>query len=257
MSLLAMANPFDKLLSRLSEDKVLNGRLRIQQPNKGYRLAIDPVLLAAGVNASAGEDILDAGCGVGAAGLCLAARIPNLQITGVEIEELLTNIARDNAALNNIKAEFITGDIATEIPALKDKSFDHILTNPPYLKANEADPSPHPEKSRAHIESTAPLLTWIEFCHRHLKPKAYLTIIYRADRIDDLLASLHEKFGGIKIMPLWPKAGAQAKRVIVQARKDSKEPAELLPGLVLHQENGSYTAETDAILREMQAIRWE
>jgi tRNA1(Val) A37 N6-methylase TrmN6 len=55
---------------------------------------------------------------------------------------------------------------------------------------------------------------------------------------------------GIAIFPLWPRADEAAKRVIVQIRNGSNAPLALLPGLVLHEADGRYTAAADAILRD-------
>ena len=59
------------MATNFSTDDFLGGKLRVKQPKKGYRAGIDPVLLAASVNAHIGDNILDLGCGVGVASLCL------------------------------------------------------------------------------------------------------------------------------------------------------------------------------------------
>ena len=74
-------------------------------------------------------------------------------------------------------------------------------------------------------------------------------MIHRVDRLDDLLAALAGRFGGIVVFPLWPKAGRDAKRLIVTARKGVRSPLRLSAGLVLHDEAGGYTKEADAVLR--------
>ena len=69
--------------------------------------------------------------------------------------------------------------------------------------------------------------------------------------LDELLAALRGRAGGLVLYPLWPTAdgGRPAKRVIVQAIKGGAAPLRLSPGLALHA-NGGYTAEADAILRD-------
>ena len=67
----------------LSDDRLLGGRLRFSQPRRGYRTAIDPVLLAAAVAAESAETVLDVGTGTGATALCLAARVPGCMVVGL------------------------------------------------------------------------------------------------------------------------------------------------------------------------------
>ncbi len=247
------ANPFSNLIRALSLDEILGGKVKIQQPKTGYRTAIDPVLLAAAITVKDGQKILDAGCGVGAAALCLLARARQhgvkLQVTGVDKESLFVSLALENAALNGFagQSEFLTADIADK-NCIAPESFDQILTNPPYLAKGSADASPDPLKSGATVESSADLKQWIDFCHHVLKKGGYLTMIHRADRMAEILALLRSDFGGVTIFPLWPKTGISAKRVIIQARKDVFSPDYLSPGLVLHEADGQYTEDAKEIL---------
>ena len=84
-----------------------------------------------------------------------------------------------------------------------------------------------------------------------------LTLIYPAGRLDDLLAALQPRFGGVAILPLWPRAGVPAKRVIVRATLQSRAPARLLAGLVLHAGDGRYTEAAEAVLRHAGALEME
>ena len=79
-----------------SEDGLLGGRLRLRQPTAGYRVAIDPVFLAAAVPAGPRDTVLDIGCGVGAAALCLAARVPGCRVTGIDVQRDLISLAGDS-----------------------------------------------------------------------------------------------------------------------------------------------------------------
>ena len=116
-----------------TQDTFLNQRLIIRQPRNGYRAATDPVFMAASVPARAGQSILDIGCGVGVASLCLGARISGLSLTGIELQMEYTKLAKVNAANNNLYFEVINSDLANLPDALKQKSFDHIMTNPPFF----------------------------------------------------------------------------------------------------------------------------
>jgi tRNA1(Val) A37 N6-methylase TrmN6 len=230
-----------------SDDRLLGGRLRLAQPKQGYRVAIDPILLAAAIGAAAGDRILDAGCGTGAAALCLATRRPECTITGVERDPELAALARSNVTANDMD-----GRIAVVESALEDYSgaFDQVMTNPPFYESDAHTRSPQATKAGAHGETALDLAGWIKTSARLLKPGGRLTVIHRADRLGDILRAFEGRFGAAAIFPLWPREGAPAKRILVSAIKGRRTLPRLLPGLILHEADGAYTAAAEAILRD-------
>ncbi len=239
-------------LPETTEDALLGGRVRFRQPVAGYRAAIDPVLLAAAAG-DAPRAALDLGCGAGAASLALMARVPGVSVTGVEIDPSLAALARDNARVNGWAERFSaeTGDVA----AFAGGGFDLVLANPPYLEAAAADPSPDPAKRRADVEGDPPLAGWVAAALEAAARGGTLLFIHRADRLADLLAAVAADAGETVVFPLWPRAGTPAKRVIVRARKGIRTRLALAPGLVLHEGDGKYTGEAEAILRDGAPLR--
>ena len=234
----------------LTRDSLLAGKVTLWQPARGYRVAIDPVLLAAALEPRAGARILDLGCGVGAIGLCLLARCPDVRLVGLELDPALVDIARRNASDNGVsdRLEIHQGSVTAPPIAIPAGGFDIVVTNPPYLETGRATASPDKTKQTANMEGDLALRAWIKAAAHTLKNKAGLALIHRADRLDDILAPLRGGFGEIIIHPLWPKAGTPAKRVIVQARKGVSSPTRLEAGTVLHQDDGHYTSAAQAIL---------
>lgn len=239
-----------------SDDALLGGRLRFSQPREGYRVAIDPVLLAAAVSAGAADRVLDIGCGVGAASLCLAARVPGCRILGIERERELARLARANAARNDLGAriEIVEGDLLHPPASLAPGGFTQVMANPPFLEAAKVSLSPVAGKAAAAVEGAAVLGDWIDFALAMLREKGGLTVIHRADRLGDILAALAGRAGGVVVFPLWPGEGKPAKRVLVHARKGSAAPPALAPGLVLHRPDGRYSDAAEAILRAGAAL---
>ncbi len=241
----------------LTEDHLLGGRVCLRQPARGYRAAIDPVLLAAAVPAGEGETVLDAGAGTGAASLCLATRLPGCRILGLEIQPALQRLANDNILRNRLdrRVEMVLGDLGRPPPDLAAVSFDHVMTNPPHLTAAATTASPIEARARAAVEGQLDLAGWLAACLRRLKPGGVLTLIHRADRLADLLAAARGQLGELVVFPLWPRLGdCAAKRILVQGRKGSRGPLILAPGLVLHRDDGGFGAAAEAILRQGEAL---
>jgi tRNA1(Val) A37 N6-methylase TrmN6 len=230
--------------------------VRLRQPANGARVAIDPIFLAAAVPAEPQQLVLDVGCGSGAATLCLAARVPQCRVIGLEGQRDLARLAGDNIALNGMagRVAVIAGDLLRPPPRLSPGMFDHVMANPPFLARGRGTPAPDAAKAAATIEGEAELADWVRFAIAMARDKGSLTFVHRADRIDALLALLAGRVGEIAVFPLWPAAGRAASRILVRGRKRIGAPARLLPGLVLHEADGSFTAAAEAVLRDGRGL---
>jgi tRNA1(Val) A37 N6-methylase TrmN6 len=237
-------------------DAVLGGRVTLHQPAVGYRVAIDPILLAAACPAEPGETVVDLGCGVGTAALCLARRVPDVRCVGVDLQSDLTDLAERNARENDLadRARFLAGDILDRALPIYAQPSDHVIVNPPYLKRGTATPSDNPVKALANVEGEADLAAWVAAAVRATRSGGTLTFIHRADRLPELLALLGARCGGLVIQPLHPKAGAAAHRAIVAGRLDQRLPAILLPGLIVHEADGRFSPLLERVLRDGAAL---
>ncbi|HEX7199857.1 MAG TPA: methyltransferase [Dongiaceae bacterium] len=231
-----------------TEDAILGGQLRLRQPSKGYRTGIDPILLAAAAPASARA--LDLGCGTGAAALCLARRLPEVEVAGLEIQPGLAALAKENVRLNGLEARIRIheGDLL-QPPMLLSGDFDLVMANPPFHAAGQATAPADPGRARGHVEGAADLARWIGQALKLAGPRGHLLAIHRPERLGDFLALLEGRAGGITVFPLWPGSGRPARRILLLARKGSAAPLTLAAGLVLHEADGRYTAAADAVLR--------
>lgn len=240
----------------ITEDYLLGGKVLIRQPANGYRVAIDPIFLAASLQPEPGETVLDIGSGVGAASLCLAARLPECRITGLEVQREAVRLAATNIALNNVRdrVEILCGDLLVPPPRLAAGTYAHVMANPPYLELAGAKESPIAGKARSNVEGEATFEHWARFALLMVRPKGTITFVHRADRLDSILAFFHGKLGDIVVYPLWPLPGKTAKRVLIRGRKNAHGPLKLSPGLVLHEPDGSFTPQAEGILRHGNAL---
>lgn len=242
----------------LTDDGFLGGRLSILQPRLGYRAATDAVLLAAATEAKAGHSVLELGCGAGVASLCLAARVPGLRIAGLERQPDYAALARANAERNGLEFDVVDGDLA-QMPASLRRPFDHVIANPPYFAPGSGTPARDVGREAAQREET-PLSLWIDAATRRLPPGGWLTLIHDAARLPALLAALDHRLGSATLLPVCPRDGRAATRVILRARKGGRAAFRLLPPLVLHAglshqgDRDNFTPALQAVLRSGAAL---
>jgi tRNA1(Val) A37 N6-methylase TrmN6 len=242
-----------------SEDAVLGGRLVLRQPLRGHRVGHDAILLAAATSARSGDHAVDLGSGVGGAGLALARRIAGVAVTLVEIDPALTALAAGNAERNDLSdrvravcldveasaADFTAAGLAQESAAC-------VLMNPPFNVAQQ--PSPDRARRLAHAASATTLELWLRTAARLVRDDGVVTLIWRADGLAEVLAALNKDFGAITVLPLHPKPGAPAIRVLLRATKGNRAPLVLLPGFLLADADGEPSAAAEAVLRKGEAL---
>lgn len=235
-----------------AEGRLLGGRLTYHQPASGFRSGIEPVLLAAAVPARAGERVLEAGTGAGAALLCLHARVPGIRCTGVEVDAAAARLAAANAAANGFDGmQVLTGRFeAVALP----QGFDHAIANPPYHPA-AGTPSPLAARDAAKRGSADLLHAWAGRLAGHLRERGSLTLIVSTGSVPTCLAAMAAaRCACTVIFPLWPAAGAPAKLVIVRGAKNSRASMRLAAGLALHRPDGGFTEAAEAVLRGGSAL---
>ena len=240
-----------------SDDAFLGGRLRIFQPGNGYRAGLDGILLAATVQASAGARVLDVGAGVGVVGLCVAHRLPGVHVTLIERDARLAALARRNVERNGFSARacVVEADVLQPLGASPElaaaaESFDHVVSNPPFLVEGRGTASGDPIKARANAMPEGALDRWARFMAAMLRPAGRIAMIHRAEALPEIFPALAGRFGGAVILPLHARAGEPAFRVLVAAVKGSRAPMELRPGLTLHKADGSFRPAIAAVLRD-------
>lgn len=246
-------------MDAITENTVLDGRVRLLQPERGYRAGLDAALLAAACDAAPGARVLETGCGVGAALLAAAIRRPQTHFTGLERDPVAAGLARRNIALNGLtdRVEVLEGDVALKFRMLERATFDAAMANPPFFDDPKTLRAPAPERRGAWIADDG-LAGWIGFLLKAVREGGTITVVHRADRLGDLLALLAPKAGSLQIRPIHPFADVPAKRVLVRAVKTGKAPLQILPPLVLHARDSAakHAPEAEAILRGQAALGW-
>ena len=237
---------------------LLGGRVKVMQPETGYRIGMDGALLAAAcASLPKVKTALELGCGAGGALLSLKSRCPVLKLTGIERETAYAALARENIRLNDFSdVTVVEGDIGAGFKTFELTRFDLVFSNPPYFDDPYTLRAPHEAKRPAWIADDG-LEAWLDFAQGSVVDNGHIVFIHRADRLGDLLSGLAKKCGSFVVRPILPFADKDAKRVIVKAQRLGKAPLRLLPPLVLHDDGvRKHTPEVEAILRGESDLTW-
>jgi tRNA1(Val) A37 N6-methylase TrmN6 len=244
--------------AKVSRNSFHRGGFEALQPvGFGHRAGSDALLLAASLPQGASGALADLGAGAGVAGLAALAVNPGLHAVLVEIDPVMADIARRNLSLEpnaaiSRRAEVLLADATLtgrqrERAGLMPDSFEFVIMNPPYNDDRHRPPA-DPRKALAHMMGTGGLEPWMRTAAAILRPGGALHLVYRTDRLGDVIASSQGRFGGLSIMALHSKRNEPASRVIVRAVRGSRAPLRIYPGITLHGDNGAQTAEAEAAL---------
>lgn len=253
------------ILAGTTLDRFLDGRLTLEQPAHGrHRAGLDAVLLAGAVPEAATGRVVDLGAGVGTAGLAVAARVPGVSIVLADHDPDVLRLARANAsrpenAAFGGRVEVVDIDLMAAGRAreavLPRESAEWVICNPPFFAPHEVRASPAEARALAHVFSRGTLDDWVRVAAATLVAKGELALIFKGDGLADLLAACNGRFGALTIVPIHPRAGAPAHRLIVTAIKGSRARPSILPGLVLHPAGtNDYLPEAEAILRGRRGL---
>jgi tRNA1(Val) A37 N6-methylase TrmN6 len=234
------------------------GVARLHQAPTGHRVGTDAVLLAAAAPADLQGLVLDAGAGVGAVGIVVGLRAPLATLELVDVDSRACEMAIENLALNGLsgRARVVEADLlsarARRAAGLVDGRAQLVTLNPPYYAPGKVRASPDPEKARAHVlgaEEGAGLDAWIRMAAASTAPDGVLALVHRSDNLSEILSACEGRFGDVRIVPIYPKEGLAATRIVLRGRKGSRAPTSLRPALVLHRGDGAFTDLAAAIHR--------
>jgi tRNA1(Val) A37 N6-methylase TrmN6 len=242
-----------------SVDTILGGRLMIGQPAKGHRAGTDAVLVAAAVPARPGESIADFGAGVGTAGLAVIVRVPRVRALLIEIDAYTAGLAEANVLANDLSGcakvlAMDVGEVGMGATSALASSTDHIVCNPPFNNPAGGRISPDADTARARVAKEGQLEDWMRAAARMLKPGGSVTLIHRPEGVQEILAALSRRYGGVTLRFVHPDPASPAVRVLVQARKDTRAHLRVLPPLILNKAGGGFTPEAEGLHRDLAAL---
>ncbi len=235
----------------VTQDFWQGGKLSLRQLRHGQRAGTDAALLAAAFTHLEGR-LADVGAGSGAVGLALAQRHSDVQVDLIDINADLVALAVQNSADNHLSDrvvahchDVLAGDDMKELQAC----YDVVVSNPPFYQPERARAPRDQARAQAHVLQGGSAEAWVRACRKMLKPRGVLVMIHRPEALAAILVGLGQGGAGLRLMPLQPRSGAPANRIILRWQQGSRAPLCLLAPLVLHQASGAFTPEADALHR--------
>ncbi len=238
----------------LTQDEFLGGRLSLWQPRKGYRAGVDAVLLAASIEAQSGQSVLELGCGVGTASLCLNVRVPDLSLTGVELQSDYAALARRNGL-----ADVVEADLRNLPTPYRQRQYHHVMMNPPYFDRTAGNKAADQGRDIGRAGDT-PLADWLDVGIKRLRPKGHLTLIQHITRLPEVLSLLQSRLGSLIAQPIAPREGQDPNLFLVRGQQDGRTPFRLAAPLILHAgaehlaDKEDYTGQIKSVLRDGAAL---
>ena len=247
-------------MDEFTKDSFLGGGIRIWQPKKGYRAGIDPILLAASVNVSAGQKVLDLGCGVGTASFAIGYRVKNVELYGVEIQKVFADLADLNSKENGIEFQVECNNISKLSSNITSKNFDHVIANPPYFDRKSSVRGINVSKEKS-FGDTRPISEWLKVAAKRAKPKGFVHFIVRSDRLMEIFTNMPNSLGSLVITPVISRKNENAKLTILHAKKNGRAGFIISSPIVLHplksDSREKYVPEVDKVLRNgASLINW-
>ena len=216
------------------------------QPSQGYCFNSDSMFLYDFIASYSPKGrLLDVGCGVGVIGLLLA-RDFNIELTMVEKQDIMAELAKRNIEVNKIKADLVKSDF---LEFRANEPFDFIVSNPPFY---------HPDviQSRdSHINACRynthlPIEPFFKKVASLLSPRGHFIFCYDASQLPQLLESLNKAaLRAEEMRMVHPKIGRIAKLVMIHARKNSKARLKVLPPFIVFKEE-DYSTEAQNIFKK-------
>ena len=247
-------------MNEFTKDSFLGGGIRIWQPKKGYRAGIDPILLAASVNVSAGQKVLDLGCGVGTASFAIGYRVKNVELYGIEIQKVFADLADLNSKENGIEFQVECSNISNLSSNITSKNFDHVIANPPYFDRKSSVRGINVSKEKS-FGDTRPISEWLKVAAKRAKPKGFVHFIVRSDRLMEIFTNMPNSLGSLVITPVISRKNENAKLTILHAKKNGRAGFIISSPIVLHPQKSDvrekYIPEVDKVLRNgASLINW-
>lgn len=177
----------------------------------------------------------------------ILSTLTDSNIIGVELQKEVYNLAVQSIKINNLedRITLLNMNVLDIFNVYETDSFDLITCNPPYFKVNEfSNLNNNMIKSIARHEIEIKLEDICRISKKLLKNNGSLVLVHRTDRLSEIINMLLKyNLQPKRIRFLYPKELENSNLVLIDARKNGNIGLKVLPPLICHNMDGSYTKE--------------
>lgn len=215
----------------------VNEKITLIQKKNGLTFGTDAFLLAAFIKASRSARAAELGCGTGIISLLCAAREKLGKIYAFEIQDKFFEITERNIKNNGFDGSVIAkcADIRDLTPSDTDGEVDVVFSNPPYMKTDSGKRNETDEKYIARHEVMGNISDFCACASRLLKHGGKFYVVWRPDRISELMQGLARNSLEPKQMTfVHADASSEPSMLLICAAKGGRPYARITAPLILH-----------------------
>lgn len=206
---------------------------KIVQNSDYFKFSLDSMLLAnfVGINMSDSK-LLDFCTGNCPVPIILSNSIKN--IVAFEVQKEIYELGVESLKLNNINnVRLINDDIKNIGNYYEEGYFDIITCNPPYFKVIDSSRiNDNNVKAIARHEILIKLEDIVSLAYKFLRDKGKLYIVYRPDRLMELLKLFDKyKFGVKKLQCCYNNSESSSSMILIEAMKNGQDDLKILAPL--------------------------
>lgn len=232
--------------------------IQIYQNKNGYRFSVDAILLFSFINLPRVKKIADLGAGSGIIGILLAKKYAESKVLLIELQESLARVAEKNIALNKLekRVKVVRADLKnynqdSSLVTEELRSFDLVVSNPPFRKAKTGLLSAGDEKAIARHEIRLSLSDLVKAASSLLKHHGRFCIIHLPERLIEIIDIMRQNALELKRLRfVHSRLSSEAKMVLIEAVKGGGTGLKIEKPLFIYNEDGSYTDEMRDIYNE-------
>ncbi|EES92343.1 SAM-dependent methyltransferase [Clostridium botulinum D str. 1873] len=231
------------------DDLQLNG-IHVIQKKDGFRFGIDAVLLANFAKVKNGDRVVDLCSGTGIVPFIIAGKTKASNITGIEIQRDMTEMANRSTKFNKLqdKIEFICEDLTNINNIKKISKADVVTVNPPYKLCNSGIVNPNDKMAIARHEICCNLEDVIIACRTLLKDNKRMYMVHRPDRLADIITLMRKnKIEPKRIQMVHPNTKKPPNIVLIEGQRDGGAFLKWEPPVYVYNDEGGYSDQIQVI----------